>query len=134
MTRTPDIRKIDETIIKTNNDNLKLKITVTPKETPKLTATKGVNHGPSGLETWYNLDMSGVVELMRYYGYDEENYPYWIRDDGCKMFGDYIMVAADLSERPKGTIIECSLGTAIVVDTGYLRPDQLDIAVNWQPA
>lgn len=98
----------------------------------KLTAEKGVNYGPSGKETWYDLDMSGCVYLMNCLGYSSEDYPYWIREDGCKMFGEYIMAAADLDVRPKGTIIECSLGTAIVVDTGRLEPYQLDIAVDWE--
>lgn len=103
-----------------------------PAGTSKLTARKGVNDGPSGKETWYNLDMSGCIYLMNCLGYSSEDYPYWVREDGCKMFGDYVMVAADLSIRPKGTILECSLGTAIVVDTGDLDPYQLDIAVNWK--
>ena len=100
----------------------------------KLTKGKGVNNGPSGKETYYNLDMSGVISIMRSLGYSEDEYPYWIRDDGVKMFGPYVMVAAELSSRPKGTIIECSLGTAIVVDTGGFaanNPTQLDIAVDW---
>jgi 3D (Asp-Asp-Asp) domain-containing protein len=68
-------------------------------------------------------------------GYPEEEYPYWIREDGVKMFGDYIIVAANLELRPRGTIIECSLGTAIVCDTGGFakkNKTQLDIAVNWE--
>ena len=67
-------------------------------------------------------------------GYSEEEYPYWVREDGVKMFGDYIMVAADLNIRPKGTILECSLGTAIVVDTGDFAKTnhtQLDVATSW---
>ena len=51
-------------------------------------------------------------------GYDEVNYPYWIRSDGVKMLGDYVMCAADFSYEPRGTITSTSLGTAIVVDTG----------------
>ena len=112
-----------------NAENDKLEIP--PDSGKKLTAQKGVNYGPSGKETWYNLDMSGVIYLMNNLGYSSKDYPYWIRKDGCKMFGDYIMVAANLKYRPKGTILECSLGTAIVVDTGDLEPHQLDIAVNW---
>ena len=72
---------------------------------------------------------------MRNLGYSEEEYPYWIREDGVKMFGDYIMVAANLDIRPKGTILECSLGTAIVCDTGDFaktNKTQLDIAVDWR--
>lgn len=99
-----------------------------------LTAVIGTVEGPSGRETYYNLPMDYVVELMRDMGYSVEDYPYWIRTDGCKMFGPYIMCAADLSIRPKGTILKSSLGDCIVVDTGdfiYSNPMQIDIAVNW---
>lgn len=114
-----------------DTSDTKDKLIIPPDSGEILTARKGVNYGPSGKETWYNLDMSGVRYLMNHLGYTYEEYPYWIREDGCKMFGDYIMVAADLNFRPKGTILECSLGTAMVVDTGDLEPYQLDIAVNW---
>lgn len=95
----------------------------------------GTYNGPSGKETYYNLPMDGVIELMRAQGYSEEEYPYWVREDGCKMFGDYIMVAADLNIRPKGTILETSLGTAMVCDTGTFalsNPTQIDVAVDWK--
>ena len=95
---------------------------------PKLTRAGGVNQGPSGKETYYNLNMSGVVSIMRDMGNSD---PYWVREDGVKMLGDYVMVAADLQEHPRGSIVESSLGTSIVVDTGYLAKDQLDIAVAW---
>ena len=100
----------------------------------KLTASKGVNYGPNGRETYYNLDMSGVVSIMRGMGFSEADYPYWVRDDGCKMLGDYIMVAANLNTFPRGSLVECSLGTALVCDTGGFassNPTQLDIAVTW---
>ena len=99
----------------------------------KLSAYSGVCYGPSGKETYYNLNMSRIVNSMK----SKEEYKdweYWIRDDGCKMFGDYIMVAANLNLRPKGTIVETSLGKGIVVDTGGFavnNPEQLDIACNW---
>lgn len=96
-----------------------------------LTRSAGVFNGPSGKETYYNLNMSGVVRIMKNMGYD---YSYWVRDDGVKMFGPYVMVAANLEIRPKGTILETSLGTAMVCDTGSFaqnNPRQLDIAVNW---
>ena len=99
-----------------------------------LTAAKGVHYGPSGKETYYNLNMSGCVSIMRSKGYSESEYPVWTRNDGAKMFGDYVMVAAELGSRPKGTLVETSLGTGIVVDTGgfaYSNPTQLDIACNW---
>lgn len=99
-----------------------------------LTASKGVFNGPSGKETYYNLDMTGVINIMRGLGFSEADYPYWIRDDGVKMLGDFVMVAANLDKYPKGSIVESSLGTAIVCDTGDFASAneiQLDIAVNW---
>ncbi len=99
-----------------------------------LSAWAGTVYGPSGKETYYNLDMSGVVSIMRGLGYDEYSYPYWIRYDGCKMLGDYIIIAADLSIRPRGTILPTSLGWGIVCDTGgfiYSNQYQIDIATTW---
>ena len=99
-----------------------------------LTQSSGINYGPSGLETYYNLPMDGVVSIMRNAGFSEEEYPYWESPEGYKMLGNYIMVAADLSIRPRGTTIETSLGMGLVCDTGsfiYNNPEQLDIAVNW---
>ena len=99
-----------------------------------LTKSKGVVQGPSGKESYYNLNMSGVISAMRYLGFSEEEYTYWVREDGVKMFGPYVIVAANLELRPKGTTLPSSLGTAIVCDTGgfaYSNPTQLDIAVSW---
>lgn len=96
-----------------------------------LTPSGGVNSGPSGKETYYNLPMDGVVSIMRGIGNTDE---YWVRDDGVKMLGDYVMVAANLDIRPRGSLIETSLGMGIVCDTGGFaakNPTQLDIAVNW---
>ena len=100
-----------------------------------ITVQSGVFNGPSGRETFYNLPMKGVISHMRKLGYDAEEFPYWIRDDGCKMLGPYIMVAANLKTRPYGTILETSMGTAIVCDTGTFvkkYPNGVDIAVNWK--
>ena len=72
--------------------------------------------------------MSGVLNIMAGLGYTD---PYWVRSDGVKMIGNYIMIAADLSNRPKGTIVETSLGLGLVCDTGSLAYTQSDIAVNW---
>ena len=97
----------------------------------KLTASKGVNYGPSGKETYYNLNMNGVVATMQGMGIPGQ---YWVREDGVKMYGDYVMVAADLNTHPRGSLVESSLGTAIVVDTGGFaasNPNQLDIATAW---
>ena len=98
---------------------------------PVLSRSKGSVYGPSGKETYYNLNMSGCVRNMNRRGY---YYEVWVRNDGCKMFGDYIMCAANLGVHPFGSLVECSLGTCIVVDTGGFaagNPNQLDIAVTW---
>lgn len=97
----------------------------------RLTAGSGVNYGPSGKETYYNLDMTGVIYMMRCLGNTDE---YWVRSDGCKMLGSYIMIAANLSVHPRGSLVQTSLGTGIVCDTGSFAeedPNQIDIAVTW---
>lgn len=112
------------------------KTKLSPAQTYQWNGTKlargiGVVQGPSGKETYYNMNMSGVVSIMQRAGY---NYNYWIREDGVKMYGEYVMVAADLSIRPRGSLIPTSLGMGIVCDTGtfiYSNPTQLDVAVAW---
>lgn len=97
-----------------------------------LTKTAGVFYGPSGKETYYNLDMSGVISTMRSLGYTGE---YAVRSDGVKTLGGYVMVAANLSVYPKGTLVSTSLGTGIVCDTGGFVYNGsgvvFDIATNW---
>lgn len=96
-----------------------------------LNSRDGTVTGPSGKETYYNLDMSGVVQIMRGIGNTDQ---YWVRSDGVKMLGDYIMVAADLNIHPRGSLVPTSLGMGIVTDTGdfiYNNPYQLDVAVTW---
>ena len=89
-------------------------------------------YGPSGKETYYNLPMGGVIEIMRAMGNTDE---YWVRSDGVKMLGPYVMCAANLDLRPRGSLVMSSLGMAIVCDTGDFAewgdPYWIDIAVNW---
>lgn len=99
-----------------------------------LTKEIGGNMGPAGRETYYNLPMQGCINKMRELGFSEEEYPYWVRDDGAKMLGKYVMIAANWKIRPLGTVIETSLGWSIVVDTGEFVADYpygVDIAVDW---
>lgn len=49
--------------------------------------TEGVNYYNGNKETYYNLDMSGCVSIMRNMGNTDE---YWVREDGCKMLGNPI--------------------------------------------
>ena len=57
-----------------------------------------------------------------------------MREDGVKMLGGYVMVAANFSIHPLASLVPTSLGMGIVVDTGGFalnNPTQLDIAVTW---
>ncbi|MBQ3441180.1 hypothetical protein IJG27_02595 [Candidatus Saccharibacteria bacterium] len=102
-----------------------------PQAGPVLNARNGRIQGPSGEETYYNLNMNRVVSNMHNMGFEGE---YWVRDDGVKMFGDYVMVAANLDVHPRGSLVETSLGTGIVCDTGRFAKTnhhQLDIATSW---
>lgn len=96
-----------------------------------LNRTNGTITGPSGKETYYNMDMSNIVRIMRARGNKGK---YWVRKDGVKMLGNYVMVAANLNTHPRGSLVATSLGTGIVCDTGGFaahNPNQLDIAVTW---
>lgn len=104
-------------------------------ERPHLTKSGGTFDGVSGLETYYNLPMGKIITKMRNLGYTAEEYPFYIREDGAKMLGEYVMCAADYDIRPVGTILETSLGYAIVCDTGDFCfgtiTTQLDLATDW---
>jgi hypothetical protein len=103
-------------------------------ERPHLTKSAGVFQGPSGKETYYNLPMGQVINNMRSLGYSVEEYPFTVREDGAKCLGPYVIVAANLNLRPRGTIVETSLGMAIVCDTGGFaeyNSTQLDLATDW---
>ena len=97
----------------------------------KLNTRAGRVSGPSGNETYYNDDMSYIVSRLKRMGYSGD---YWVRSDGVKMFGDYILVAANFDIRPIGTILPTTLGMGIVADTGGFvswDPTGLDIATTW---
>lgn len=96
-----------------------------------LTRSAGRINGPSGQEVYYNLNMSRVADNLSAAGFAGE---YWVRNDGVKMFGPYIMIAANYGVHPYGSLVETSLGTAIVCDTGTFaasQPGTMDIAVAW---
>lgn len=144
MKKREELRKeAEEQAKKEQEEKPEEKIEVENEETKKeefkwdgevLNARNGIVYGPSGKESYYNLNMNGVIEEMRRLGFCEEEYPYYIREDGVKMLGDYVMCAANLSKRPKGTKVQTTLGMAIVCDTGNFAkrdPMQVDIAVDW---
>ena len=98
----------------------------------RLSRSSGRVSSPGGgTETYYNLDMSGVIRIMRNMGNNDD---YWVRSDGCKMLGQYIMIAANLNIHPRGSIVDTTLGKGIVCDTGtFIRtnPYGYDIATTW---
>ena len=100
-----------------------------------LSAASGVNYFGQQKETYYNLPMDGVISWARIKLPDDmKDLEYTVRADGCKMFGDYIIIAANQTVHPYGSLVETSLGTGIVLDTGgfaLTNPNQVDIAVNW---
>jgi len=99
--------------------------------TRQLTKSAGRVMGPTNEETYYNLPMERVIQSMRNRGYSEEDYPFYIREDGVKMLGDFVMVAADLDLHPKGTVVQTSVGQGLVCDTGEFTEDIYDVATNW---
>ena len=101
---------------------------------PVLTARAGTIQGPSGKETYYNLPMGGVVRTMRNMGFSESEFPYWVREDGVKCLGPYVLCACNVSVHPRGSLVETSLGMGICADTGGFarhNPYQIDIATSW---
>ena len=79
-------------------------------------------------ETYYDLNMSGVMGFCGKSGYS-------VREDGAKIDDEgYIIIAANLSRYPRCSIVETSLGPGRVYDTGTFaetNPEQFDIATDW---
>ena len=123
-----------EEAAKKKEEEKKLEVVETSYSGGKLSKSRGTIQGPSGKETYYNLNMAGVVSIMRRMGFSESEYPYNVRADGVKCLGPYVMVAAHLGKRPRGSKVQTSLGTGIVCDTGGFassNPTQIDIATAW---
>ena len=98
-----------------------------------LTKAKGAQHftdsnGVSHRETYYDLPMNVV---MRACG----GGTYSIRADGAKIDQDgYILVAANLQNYPRCSVVETSLGPGKVYDTGGFaahHPHGFDLATDW---
>lgn len=123
-----------EEAVKKKEEEKKLAVVETSYNGAKLSRSRGSIQGPSGKETYYNLNMSGVVSIMRRMGFSESEYPYNVRADGVKCLGPYVMVAAHLGKRPRGSKVQTSLGTGLVCDTGGFaanNPTQIDVATSW---
>lgn len=89
------------------------------------TDSKGISHR----ETYYDLDMGRVMQSCGQGGY------YTVRPDGAKVDRDgYIIIAANYGRYPKCSLVETSLGTGKVYDTGGFAaryPDGFDLATDW---
>ena len=97
-----------------------------------LTKKGGVNYFNGRKETWYNLDMTNIVKKAKRIGVPGD---YWVSDNGLKMYGRFVIVAADFKTHPYGSVVLTSLGVpGMVLDTGAFaqtNPEQIDIAVAW---
>lgn len=114
----------------------KSRVEVKKDKQEKLTKKAWVFNWPSGRETYYDLDMKGVVKNMRKLGYSKEKYEFKIREDGVKMLGDYVIIAANvkIKGRERGKVLNTSLWKWIVCDTGSFttkHPTWIDIATDW---
>jgi len=104
------------------------------KSSGGLTKSKGADqftdsNGVTHRETYYDLNMHTVA------GSCPGNSTYTIRDDGVKVDqSGYVMVAANLGNYPRCSIVETSVGLAKVYDTGGFAsryPYAFDIATDW---
>ena len=98
-----------------------------------LTKSKGAQHftdskGVSHRETYYDLPMNVVMGACG-------GGNYTIRADGAKVDKDgYILVAANLRNYPRCSLVETSMGTGRVYDTGGFavrHPHGFDLATDW---
>lgn len=94
-----------------------------------LTSTLGRIRYGNQIETWYDLPMTKVVQQAQQIGIPCE---YWVREDGVKCFGEWVIVAAHPSI-PRYSLVETSLGTGIVLDRHTCQDAELiDIATDWK--
>jgi uncharacterized protein YabE (DUF348 family) len=88
------------------------------------TDSRGITHR----ETYYDLPMGGVMRLCG-------GGTYSVRSDGAKVDQDgYILVAANLQNYPRCSVVETSLGPGKVYDTGGFalrHPHGFDLATDW---
>lgn len=90
----------------------------------------GFGNGPHK-ETYYNLPMKRVCQNAKDKGIYGE---YWETEDGLKMYGYFIICAANYEVHPYGSIVLTSHGPGKVLDTGGFaatNPTQIDIATCW---
>ena len=96
-----------------------------------LTKKGGINTFEGHQESWYNLKMTKVIQRAQANGITGV---YWENADGLKMYGSYIIVAANYDIYPYGSLVNTSRGMGIVLDTGEFikkNPIMIDLAVAW---
>lgn len=133
---------LSETVVREPVDRI-VAVGASAIEQRPLTASMGVNtytvkkaNGTTVLrkETYYDLDMTGVMRnAARLCGVEAY---YTVRAaDGVKVDAEgYVLVAADLSRYPRCSVVETSLGPGKVYDTGTFaetNPEQFDLATDW---
>lgn len=98
-----------------------------------LTKSKGAqqfvdSNGVSHRETYYDLAMNIVMNACG-------GGTYTVRADGAKVDKDgYVLVAANLANYPRCSVVETSLGPGKVYDTGgfaAVHPHGFDLATDW---
>lgn len=98
-----------------------------------LTKSKGAHHfvdsrGVSHRETYYDLPMNIVMNACGGGNYS-------VREDGAKIDAEgYILIAANLGNYPRCSIVETSMGLGRVYDTGGFalrHPHGFDLATDW---
>lgn len=99
----------------------------------KLNKRDGVNYYKGTKETYYNLPMERIyAKADANFG---SHHKKWVRDDGVRMYGPYVVLAVPFDVYPYGTTdIPTSLGLGIALDTGAfaeVNKDQIDVAVTW---
>ena len=100
-------------------------------EGEKLSVRNPKVEGPTGIETYFNEDVSTLVEDTGYIG------EYWETEDGIKMYGEYIICKAryDSNEYhpnlPVGTVIPTTLGVAWVCSNDVDDNMDICVAVTW---
>lgn len=101
-----------------------------------LTKSKGAHHftdskGVSHRETYYDLPMNIVMGACG-------GGSYTVREDGAKVDAEgYILIAANLGNYPRCSIVETSMGLGRVYDTGGFavkHPHGFDLATDWTKA
>lgn len=94
------------------------------KGAQQYTDSRGVTHR----ETYYDLNMSALMGACGGGGYT-------VRADGAKVDKDgYILIAANLANYPRCSVVETSMGPGKVYDTGGFaarHPHGFDLATDW---